>query len=149
MNTLEDAIHGRVQAIVEKVIKGLTNFITLAIDWLAKLFGFGDLNDKAQRFLERMRKPVVRGIDFALGKIAPLVNRLFRQNKNRIKQPRLGNNWPISKSAKTWNFCRRQNPPPLDRHARPRRRSDGEQYAYDGKKTTGNLGGQTGSAESR
>ncbi len=81
MNTLEDAIHGRVQAIVEKVIKGLTNFITLAIDWLAKLFGFGDLNDKAQRFLERMRKPVVRGIDFALGKIAPLVNRLFRKKQ--------------------------------------------------------------------
>lgn len=81
MNTLEDAIHGRVQAIVEKVIKGLTNFITLAIDWLAKLFGFGDLNDKAQRFLERMRNPVIRGIDFALNKISPLVYRVFRQKQ--------------------------------------------------------------------
>jgi hypothetical protein len=67
------AVKGNVGGIVKHITGALTKFITVALDFLVVVFGLGDLKDKVTRFIDRIRQPVIRGIDWVLDKFKPLV----------------------------------------------------------------------------
>jgi|GEM_PF-2001500 len=71
--SMENAVNGDIAGIVKLVTSALTKFITVALDFLVAFFGLSDLKAKVERFIERMRSPVIRGIDFVLKKFKPLV----------------------------------------------------------------------------
>src|SRR5262249_14723830 len=73
VNSMENAVHGDTAGIIKLVTTALTRFITVALDFLVAFFGLSDLKEKVQRFIERMRSPVIKGIDFVLLKFKPLV----------------------------------------------------------------------------
>ena len=66
---MENAVKGDIAGIVKLVTSALTKFITVALDFLVTFFGLSDLKEKVERFIERMRSPIIRGIDFVLEKI--------------------------------------------------------------------------------
>jgi hypothetical protein len=85
--SMENAVKGDVAGIVKRVTTALTKFITVALDFLLAFFGLSDLKAKVERFIERMRNPVIRGIDFVLQKFKPLVMRgkeLFEKGKEKV-----------------------------------------------------------------
>lgn len=67
------AVKGDVSGIISRITGALTTFITVALDFLVTFFGLGGLKSKIERVIERMRSPVIRGIDWVLGKLKPLV----------------------------------------------------------------------------
>jgi hypothetical protein len=71
--SMENAVKGDIAGIVTKITEALTKFITVALDFLVTFFGLGNLKEKVERFIERMRKPIIRGIDWVLEKFKPLV----------------------------------------------------------------------------
>jgi hypothetical protein len=73
VNSMEHAVKGDIAGIVKLVTTALTRFITLALDFLVSFFGLAGLKEKVERVIERMRSPVIRGIDFVLTKFKPLV----------------------------------------------------------------------------
>ncbi len=87
ISSMENAVKGDIAGIVSKVTGALTKFITLALDFLVAFFSLGALKEKVERFIERMRKPVIRGIDFVLMKFKPLVMKgkeLFEKGKEKV-----------------------------------------------------------------
>ena len=87
ISSMENAVKGDLAGIVSKVTEALTKFITVALDFLVSFFGLGALKEKVERFIERMRKPVIRGIDFVLMKFRPLVMKgkeLFEKGKEKV-----------------------------------------------------------------
>jgi hypothetical protein len=87
VDAVEMAVKGNVQGIVNRITGALTKFITLALDFLVDFFGLGALKDKITRFIERMRKPVIGGIDWLLEKFKPLVTRgmrLLQKGKQKL-----------------------------------------------------------------
>jgi len=77
VNAVEMAVKGNIPGIVDRVTGALTKMITLAIDFLVTLFGLGSLKDKVTRLIDRIRKPVIAGIDFVLNKLKSLVFRVI------------------------------------------------------------------------
>jgi uncharacterized protein YbgA (DUF1722 family) len=73
VDSVEMAVKGNVPGIINHITGALTKFITVALDFLVTLFGLGGLKDKVTRFIERMRQPVIRGIDWVLNKLKPVV----------------------------------------------------------------------------
>jgi len=73
VSSMENAVKGDIAGIVKLITIALTRFITLALDFLLSFFGLSNLKEKVQRFIQRMRSPVIRGIDFVLQKFKPLV----------------------------------------------------------------------------
>jgi hypothetical protein len=73
VDSVEMAVKGNVGGIVKHITGALTKFITVALDFLVGVFGLGDLKDKVTRFIDRIRQPVIRGIDWVLDKFKPLV----------------------------------------------------------------------------
>ena len=73
VSSMEKAVNGDIAGIVERVTTALTKCITVGLDFLVAFFGLSDLRAKVERFIERMRNPVIRGIDFVLQKFKPLV----------------------------------------------------------------------------
>jgi hypothetical protein len=73
VTSMENAVRGDIAGIVKLITTALTRFITLALDFLVSFFGLSSLKEKVERFIERMRNPVIRGIDFVLQKFKPLV----------------------------------------------------------------------------
>ena len=71
--SMENAVKGDIAGIVKRVTSALTMFITVALDFLVAFFGLSDLKEKVERFIERMRSPIIRGIDWLLNKFKPLV----------------------------------------------------------------------------
>jgi hypothetical protein len=71
--SIEKAVRGDIAGIVKLITGALTKVITIALDFLVTFFGLGSLKEKVERFIERMRNPVIRGIDFVLQKFKPLV----------------------------------------------------------------------------
>ena len=52
-------------------------------------FGLGDLKEKVTRIIERVRKPIIRGIDWVLNKFKPLVmagQRLWEKGEQKLVQ---------------------------------------------------------------
>jgi hypothetical protein len=71
--SMENAVNGDIAGIVQRVTTALKEFITVALDFLVAFFGLSDLKEKVERFIERMRNPIIRAIDFVLKKFKPLV----------------------------------------------------------------------------
>jgi hypothetical protein len=78
VDSVEMAVKGNVPGIVKHITGALTKFITIALDFLVNFFGLGALKDKVTRFIERMRKPIIAGIDWVLEKFKPLVMKAAR-----------------------------------------------------------------------
>lgn len=78
LDSIELAVQGNVGAIVNKVIKGLTLGVVIAIDFLAKLVGLGNFADKLQRAIQSLKKPVQKVIDLLLSKARPVVRKIQR-----------------------------------------------------------------------
>jgi hypothetical protein len=89
VTSMENAVRGDIAGIVKLITTALTRFITLALDFLVSFFGLSSLKEKVERFIERMRNPVIRGIDFVLQKFKPLVMRgaeVFVKGKERVME---------------------------------------------------------------
>ncbi len=85
--SMENAVKGDIAGIVKRVTSALTKFITVALDFLVAFFGLSDLKAKVERFIERMRSPIIRGIDFVLQKFKPLVMKgkeIFEKGKEKV-----------------------------------------------------------------
>ena len=76
LTSLELAVQGNVAAITDKVVLALRGFIVVAIDFLAKLVGLGNLGDKVRKILNVVRQPIIRAMKWLLNKFSPLVNRI-------------------------------------------------------------------------
>jgi uncharacterized protein YqgV (UPF0045/DUF77 family) len=81
LDSVEMAVKGNVSGIVNKVIKGLTMGVVIAIDFLAKLVGLGNFADKLHRAIQSLKKPIQRGIDWVLTKARPVVRKIERAIK--------------------------------------------------------------------
>ncbi|HEY7181488.1 MAG TPA: hypothetical protein VIC84_08710 [Blastocatellia bacterium] len=87
VSSLEEAVKGNIPAIVNLITGALTKFITVALDFLVSFFGLSSVKDKATRFIERMNRPIIRGIDWVLNKLKALVMRVFgRRGEERQKE---------------------------------------------------------------
>src|SRR6266496_1513585 len=87
VSSMENAVNGDIAGIVKMVTTALTKFITVALDFLVAFFGLSDLKAKVERFIERMRSPIIRGIDFVLKKFKPLVMKgkeVFVKGKEKV-----------------------------------------------------------------
>jgi len=87
VDSMEMAVKGNIPGIIKHITGALTNFITIALDFLVTFFGLGSLKEKVERSIERMRKPILRGIDWVLGKARPFVMKgkeLFEMGKAKI-----------------------------------------------------------------
>jgi hypothetical protein len=73
VTSMENAVKGDIAGITKLITTGLTRFITVALDFLVDFFGLSSLKEKVERFIERMRMPVIRGIDWVLNKFKPIV----------------------------------------------------------------------------
>jgi hypothetical protein len=73
VDSMEMAVQGNVAGIAKHITGALTKFITVALDFLVTFFGLSDLKGKVTRFIDRLRTPVIRGIDWVLKKLKPLV----------------------------------------------------------------------------
>jgi len=78
------AVQGNVGGIVNKVIKGLTLGVVIAIDFLAKLVGLGNFADKLQRAIQSLKKPIQKGIDWLLTKARPVVRKIERALRKAV-----------------------------------------------------------------
>ena len=76
LSSLELAVQGNVAAITDKVVLALRGFIVVAIDFLAKLVGLGNLGDKVRKILKALRQPIIRAMKWLLNKLSPLVRRV-------------------------------------------------------------------------
>ena len=87
--SMEKAVKGDIAGIVSMITGALTKFITVALDFLVAFFGLGALKDKVTRFFERMRSPIIRGIDWVLAKLKPVVMKgkeLFEKGKAKVAE---------------------------------------------------------------
>ncbi|MDY9927087.1 hypothetical protein [Methanosarcina sp.] len=87
VDSIEMAVKGNIPGIVNRITGALTKFITVALDFLVSFFGLGSLKEKVERLIQRMRKPIIRGIDWVLGKFKPLVMKgkeLFEKGKAKV-----------------------------------------------------------------
>lgn len=73
VKSMELAVKGDVSGIVSKVTGALKSFIVVALDFLVTFFGLGGLKSKIERVIDRMRSPIIRGIDWVLGTLKPIV----------------------------------------------------------------------------
>jgi hypothetical protein len=78
------AVQGNVGGIVNKVIKGLTLGVVIAIDFLAKLVGLGNFADKLQRAIRSLKKPIQKGLDWLLTKARPVVRKIERALRKAV-----------------------------------------------------------------
>ncbi len=105
LSSLELAVQGNVAAITDKVVLALRGFIVVAIDFLAKLVGLGNLGEKVRKILSALRQPIIRAMKWLLNKLSPLVNRVKKGvtavvKKGRAAVDRLLDWWGIRQPFK-------------------------------------------------
>jgi hypothetical protein len=86
LDGVEMAVKGNVGGIASKVITGLQNAIVLGIDFLAKLLGLGNLDDKVRAIIKRLSTPVERAMGFVVDKvIKPAAKLLVKAGKSILE----------------------------------------------------------------
>lgn len=86
LDSLEMAVKGNVSGIAGKIITALSTFIVMAIDFLAKLLGLGNLGEKVRKIIQVFRNPVIRAMEWVVDKIVkPVVTTLAKAGKGLIK----------------------------------------------------------------
>ena len=86
VDSVEMAVKGNVPGIIQRITGALTKFITVALDFLVTFFGLRGLKKKVERFIERMRKPIIRGIDWVLGKAKPFVMKAIKKGRELVEK---------------------------------------------------------------
>jgi hypothetical protein len=86
VDSMANAVKGDIPGIVNHITGALTKFITIALDFLVTFFGLGGLKAKVERFIERMRKPIIRGIDWVLGKLKPFVMKAMQKGQEFVEK---------------------------------------------------------------
>lgn len=82
LDSLEMAVKGNVSGIANKIITALSTFIVMAIDFLAKLLGLGNLAEKVRKIIQAFRNPVIRAMEWLVDKlIKPVVNKILGAGK--------------------------------------------------------------------
>ncbi len=104
------AVQGNVGAIVDKVIKGLTLGVVIAIDFLAKLVGLGNFADKLQRVIQSLKKPIQRVVDWLLTRAKPVVRKLQRAMLKVAKGAKKAVGTVRSKAAAVLQWWRAKKP---------------------------------------
>ncbi len=89
VQSLELAVRGDVSGIVTKITGALKMFITVALDFLVTFFGLGGLKSKIERVIDRVRSSIIRGIDWVLGKLKPIVMKA-KGAAGRVKERVMG-----------------------------------------------------------
>lgn len=77
LTSVEMAVAGQTDVISKKIVKALQGVIVMAIDFLAKLLGLGNLGEKVHKILNAIRKPVERAIETVLKKLRPFVQKVL------------------------------------------------------------------------
>jgi hypothetical protein len=85
LDSIALAVQGNVGGIVNKVIKGLTLGVVIAIDFLAKLVGLGNFADKLQRAIQSLKKPIQKVVDWLLTKARPVVRKIERALRKMVE----------------------------------------------------------------
>ncbi|HEX7177325.1 MAG TPA: DUF4157 domain-containing protein, partial [Pyrinomonadaceae bacterium] len=78
LDSLELAVAGKTDLISQKIVTALRGVIVIAIDFLAKLLGLGDLDEKVRKILKVIRTPVERAMEVVLKALRPLVQKVMR-----------------------------------------------------------------------
>ncbi len=86
VDSVEMAVKGNVSGIVKRITDALKKFITVALDFLVTFFGLRSLKEKVERFIEKMRKPIIRGIDWLLKKLRPFVMKVMKKGKELLEK---------------------------------------------------------------
>jgi hypothetical protein len=76
VSSLELAVNGDVSGIVSRITGALKTAIVVALDFLVTFFGLGGLKSKIERVIDRVRSPIIRGIDWVLGTLKSVVMRV-------------------------------------------------------------------------
>jgi hypothetical protein len=79
LSAVELAVAGKTDAITQKIVKVLRSFIVVAIDFLAKLLGLGDLAAKIRKILKAITAPFERAIEAVLKGLKSLVKGVMRK----------------------------------------------------------------------
>jgi Domain of unknown function (DUF4157) len=79
LSSVELAVAGKTDAIAQKIVKVLRGFIVVAIDFLAKLLGLGDLAAKIRKILKAITAPFERAIEAVLKGLKSLVKGVMRK----------------------------------------------------------------------
>ena len=69
LQVIEPAARGDAGPASEKIEETLARLLPLAIEFLAKLVGLGDLDNKVKKILEKIQKPVNKAIDWTIDKV--------------------------------------------------------------------------------
>ena len=69
MQVIEPAARGDAGPAAAKVEETLARLLPLAIEFLAKLVGLGDLDNKIKKILEKVQAPVNKAIDWCIDKV--------------------------------------------------------------------------------
>lgn len=79
LTSVELAVAGKPDAIAQKIINALREFIVVGIDFLAKLLGLGDLAAKLRKILKAIQQPFERAIEAVLRGLKALVKGVMRK----------------------------------------------------------------------
>ncbi|HEV8637604.1 MAG TPA: DUF4157 domain-containing protein, partial [Chloroflexota bacterium] len=79
LSSVELAVAGKTDAIAQKIVKVLRGFIVVAIDFLAKLLGLGDLAAKIRKVLKAITAPFERAVEAVLKGLKSLVKGVMRK----------------------------------------------------------------------
>ncbi|MBW4423103.1 MAG: DUF4157 domain-containing protein [Nostoc desertorum CM1-VF14] len=97
INSIIDAVLAIANGAIEKAVQGVENAlaqsIPLVIDFLAKLLGLGNIGQKVQGIIQKLRQPVERSVDWVITqgvKFAKTLDKKFKQSKagKKIQSPR-------------------------------------------------------------
>jgi Domain of unknown function (DUF4157) len=79
LSSVELAVAGKTDAIAQKIVTALRGFIVVAIDFLAKLLGLGDLAAKIRKILKAITAPLERAVEAVLKGLKSLVKGVMRR----------------------------------------------------------------------
>ena len=78
--------NGAIAQAVQRVEQALATSIPLVIDFLSKLLGLGNIGQKVQDILQKMRQPVEKSVDWVIDQGV----KAYEKVSNRLKKSKLG-----------------------------------------------------------
>jgi DNA/RNA non-specific endonuclease len=76
-DSMESAVQGNTEGVANKIVVGLKKGVVLALDFLAKQLGLDKIIDGVHNIIQSIRRPIVRAIEWVLGKAKPFVTRIM------------------------------------------------------------------------
>jgi hypothetical protein len=72
-DSMNEALQGNTEGVANKIVVGLKTGIVLALDFLAKQVGMGNVIDGVQKIIRTLRRPIVNAIEWIAKKVANLI----------------------------------------------------------------------------